>query len=175
MYAGVFHVYTHCVWANPNHFEDDTDRMVFLRELARVTVGTEWTCITYCLMRSHYHLIVQVEDGVIPVAMQSLNWRYAVHYNLRHAMRGTTLATRYGARRIHDESGLLACFKYVVLNPVDAGLCERPQDWAWSSYASTVDLADPQPFIDDRLILACFDAPSREHSIAQLRRYVEGA
>jgi len=171
--AGVFHVYTHSVWANPRHFRDDADRMAFLRELSRVTTALEWRCMAYCLMTSHYHLIVEVLDGVLPVAMQSVNWRYAVQYNTRHAMRGATQFARYGARRINESEGLIACFKYVVLNPVDAGLCDRPEDWQWSSYAATIGLVDAQDFVDDRPILACFDAPSREAAAARLRAFVE--
>jgi len=175
MYAGVFHIFTHSVWANPRHFRDDTDRMVFLRELARVTARFEWSCIAYCLLQSHYHLIVRVEDGVLPNAMQSLNWRYATSYNARHAMRGTTQMARYGSRRIQDDGDLLSCFRYVARNPVEAGLSKRPEAWRWSSYAATIGLAAPQPFVDDSLLLATFAAPSREHAAARLRDYVEQA
>jgi putative transposase len=170
--AGIFHVYTHCVWAAPKHFHDDVDRTAFLRELARVTVNAEWKCIAFCLMRSHYHLIVEVEDGVLPRAMQSLNWRYAMHFNTRHAMRGVTQFTRYGARRLEGGDSVAHCFRYVARNPVEAGLCRRPQEWLWSSYAGTVDLAKPHSFIDARAVLAYF-SEIIEVAIARLRAYVE--
>src|SRR3954471_23014850 len=64
--AGLFHVYTHCVWAAPALYRDDVDRLEFLRRLAQVTRITDWNCIAYCLMKTHYHLIVRVGDAVLP-------------------------------------------------------------------------------------------------------------
>src|SRR5438552_1969654 len=57
--AGIFHVFTHCVWAAPALFRDDLNRMVFLRELARATQIFEWTCVGFCLIRTHYHLMLE--------------------------------------------------------------------------------------------------------------------
>lgn len=75
--AGVFHVYAHCVWAAPALYRDDLDRLEFLRRLAEVTAKSEWRCIGFCLMRTHYHLVVEVADGALPLAMQTLNHGYA--------------------------------------------------------------------------------------------------
>ena len=172
--AGVFHVYTHCVWASPALFRDDLDRVDFLRRLAATTVRVEWRCIAYCLMGSHYHLIVAVQDGVLPVAMQRLNYAYAVGYNLRYDLRGHVQFARYGSRRITDDDDLLGCFKYVALNPVEAGLCRSPCDWQWSSYPGAVALAKPQPFVDPWPVLSCF-AGSRERAVASLREFVENS
>jgi REP element-mobilizing transposase RayT len=172
--AGVFHVYTHCVWASPALFRDELDRVGFLRHLAQTTVRVEWRCIAYCLMGTHYHLIVAVEDGVLPVAMQRLNYAYAVEYNLRHDLRGHVQFARYGSRRIEDEDDLLGCFQYVAMNPVEAGLCRNPCDWLWSSYPAAVGLVEPPSFVDPRPVLSCF-AGSRELAVASLRSFVEGA
>jgi REP element-mobilizing transposase RayT len=170
--AGFFHVYTHCVWAARAHFRDDVDRSTFLRELGRVTKDVEWTCIGFCLMPSHYHLIVRVEHGVLPRAMQSLNWRYAIEFNLRHAMRGHAQFARYGARRIKDEADLVGCYRYVMRNPVEAGLCLTPAEWPWSSYAGTIGLAPSSSFVDDALLLAAF-GDVYEHAVAGLRLVVD--
>jgi REP element-mobilizing transposase RayT len=170
--AGFFHVFTHCVWAARAHFRDDTDRSIFLRELARVTAKFEWTCIGFCLMPSHYHLIVRVENGVLPRAMQSLNWRYAIEFNLRHAMRGHAQFARYGARRISDEADLVGCYRYVMRNPVEAGLCATPGEWPWSSYGGAIGVAQASSFVDDALLLAAF-GDVYEHAVAGLRRAVD--
>jgi len=172
--AGVFHVYTHCVWASPALFCDDLDRVGFLRRLAQTTVRAQWRCIAYCLMGTHYHLIVAVDDGVLPVAMQRLNYAYARDYNQRHDLRGHVQFARYGSRRIEGDDDLLGCFRYVAMNPVEAGLCRSPCDWPWSSYPAAISLAKPQSFIDPRPVLSCF-AGSRELAIASLRNFVEGS
>jgi len=168
----VFHVYTHCVWAAPALFRDEIDRLDFLRRLAQVTAVCGWTCIAYCLMGTHYHLIVAVEDGVLPRAMQRLNYSYAVGFNKRHELKGRVQFRPYGSRRIADEPDLLSCFEYVANNPVEAGLCRSAIDWRWSSYRATVGLAPAQPFVDPTAVLRCLADPP-ELGIAALREYVE--
>src|SRR5581483_3363097 len=110
--AGFFHIYTHCVWAAKAHFRDDVDRLEFLRGLARVTAKFEWRCMGFCLMGTHYHLIVEVADGVLPPAMQSLNHAYACHFNRRHGLRGHAQARRYGSRRLIGVEDLIAAYAY---------------------------------------------------------------
>lgn len=157
--AGIFHVYTHCVWAVPHLYRDDVDRIEFLRQLARVTSKTGWTCIAYCLMTSHYHLIVGVGDGVLPTAMHSLNLSYARHHNRRHGLRGHVQFQRYGSRRIDDPGDLLEGFRYVVRNPVEAGLCSAPADWPWSSYGGTVGVGELSAFVDAAPLFAASARP----------------
>lgn len=170
--AGLFHVYTHCVWAAPAHFRDDLDRLGFLRHLARTTAQTGWTCLAFCLMTTHYHLIVDVADGVLPRAMHRLNLGYVRDYNRRHGMRGHAQAARYAAKRIRDESHLLTAYAYVVNNPVSSGDVEAAAEWAWSSFAATIGLTEPHSFVDDSLLTACFGGPA-EAARARLRAFVE--
>lgn len=168
---GFFHVYAHCVWATDRLFADDEDRLTFLRELARATARCGWTCIGYCLMGSHYHLVVGVDRGILPKAMHALNFRYAMHFNERHAMKGHVHGRRYGARRLEGETGLLQGYKYVVKNPSNADLCGAPEEWRWSSYAAALGLRKQDSFVDSSRVLRCFADPV-EAARAALRRYV---
>ena len=170
--AGLFHVYTHSVWAAPAYFRDNDDRLVFVRRLARATQRFEWTCVAYCLLGTHYHLILEVGDGVLPRGMQWLNFGYAMYFNGRHRSRGHVQMSRYGSRRIEDDSDLLGVFRYMAWNPPKAELCRRPQDWIWSTYAGTVGLAAIASFVDPSLVLATYDLP-RELAMASLRKDVE--
>ena len=157
--AGLFHVYTHCVWAVPCLYRDEHDRVEFLRHLARVTDQRGWTCVAYCLMTSHYHLIVSVADGVLPRAMHALNLAYALHHNRRYGLRGHVQFRRYGSTRIGDAGDLLERFRYVARNPVRAGLCSSPVDWKWSSYAGTIGIGELSSFVDPTLLLAASARP----------------
>ncbi|SRR5581483_5716189 len=171
---GMFHIFTHCVWGVPELFRDDVDRLEFLRHLARVSSRAGWTCMSYCLMRSHYHLILDVEDGVLPPAMHGLNLGYARAFNARYSLRGHVQFDRYGSRRIQDEEDLLGRYAYVANNPVRAGLCESAEDWPWSSHAGTVGLAPAQPFVDAARVLRCFEWPA-DDPCAALREHVRDA
>jgi putative transposase len=170
--AGLFHVFTHCVWAAPAHYRDDIDRLDFLRKLAHVTAKAQWKCVAFCLMTTHYHLIVDVADGVLPIAMHALNLSYVRNFNRRHGLRGHAQFRRYGSRRISDDADLFKTFRYVARNPVEAGLCATPAEWPWSSYAGTIGLVEQHSFVDPALILSCFRWPDVD-PVPALRTYVE--
>lgn len=170
--AGIFHVWTHCVWAVPQLYRDDVDRLEFLRHLARQSDRPGWTCLQYVLMTSHFHLMVEVADGVLPRAMHAINLPYALHHNRRYGLRGHVQDWRYGSRRIDDDTDLISTFKYIANNPVEAGLCGSPGEWPWSSYAATIGLAELPSFVDPARILACYDWPSVDPRAA-LRGAVE--
>jgi REP-associated tyrosine transposase len=168
----MFHVYVHSVWAADALFWDDEDRLTFIRELALATARTGWRCLAFCLMGTHYHLILDVDAGALPKGMHSLNFRYASWFNQRHDMKGHVQGRRYGARRIRSDGDLLDVFKYVARNPVEAMLCRAPQEWPWSTYAATVGLAKLHSFVDPGPIVRCF-AGAAELARAALRRFVE--
>jgi putative transposase len=157
----------------PAYFQDDLDRFAFLQILTHVTRTSGWKCIAFCLMRSHYHLIVEVDDGVLPAAMKRLNHSYSWGHNRRYTLKGHAQHRRYGARRIVDNPDLIDAFSYVSWNPPKAGACEKPEDWPWSSYAASVGLAEPRSFVDDAPLLACF--PRTANPRAALRRHVEAS
>lgn len=123
-------------------------------------------------MGTHYHLLLSVDEGVMPRGMHSLNFRYAMGFNSRHRMKGHVLGTRYNAFRVEDELNLLSRFKYVARNPVEAGFRDSPADWPWSSYAATIGLVARQSFVSDDLILGCLGG-FRDIAAGRLRRYVE--
>jgi hypothetical protein len=170
--AGVFHVFTHSVWAAPALYRDDEDRLIFLRELARVTERFGCRCLAYCLMRTHYHALLDVDTGALPAAMHSLNFRYASAFNKRHRTKGHVHGSRYNALRVTGEASLLSRSRYLAWNPPEAGLCKSPEEWQWSSYPATIGLVEASSFVTDDLILGCFDAP-HEIARARLRRYVD--
>ncbi len=165
-------MFTHCVWAAPVLFRDDVDRLTFLRHLARTTSAIGWTCIGFCLMDTHHHLVVEVGDGVLPKGMHALNLGYARDFNRRHALRGHVQSHRYGSTRIHSDSQLLTAFAYVANNPAKAGMAASACNWPWSSYAATVGLTAPHSFVDASRVIGCFDG-ARELAIARLRAFVE--
>jgi REP element-mobilizing transposase RayT len=152
----MFHIWTHCVWAAEAYYRDDLDRLEFLRRLARVTAEMKWRCMGFCLMRTHYHLVVEVADGVLPTAMHALNHGYACTFNRRHGSRGHVQSSRYGSRRIGGREDLLVAYAYAMNNPVEAGLSSRASSWRWSSLGGTLGLREKSSFVDDGPVLGCF-------------------
>jgi putative transposase len=129
--VGAYHIASR----GSNHrdiYLDDIDRKSFMTILGRVVATHEWKCHAFCLMTTHYHLIVETERSKLSRGMQVLNGRYAQLFNQRHDRDGHLFRARYAVYAIEDEVGLEASCLYVLENPVRAGLCEKPSDWRWS-------------------------------------------
>ena len=125
-------------------FADDADRRHFISLFAHVVARFDWRCHAYCLMTNHYHLLVETPQPNISRGMHVLNWRYAGGFNARHALAGHLFERRFHSAVVRSELHLYELARYIVLNPVRAGICVRPLDWQWSSYAAMVG-AVPAP------------------------------
>ena len=154
-------------------FTDAHDWRTFKHILAISIPKVGWRCHAYCLMGTHYHLLIETPEANIALGMQRINWLYSRTFNQRHGLRGHCFETRYWSELIQSERHFLNTLKYVVMNPVDAGLCESPVEWDWSSYRATVGLAELPTFLDTTTALGCFD-DRPEDARRLLRWWVEG-
>jgi REP element-mobilizing transposase RayT len=150
------------------YFVDDVDRLTWIRLLIRVGHRHDWRVVGFCQMTTHVHVLLDVANDSLPLGMEYLNREYSKDFNARHERLGHLVRKRYGSRRIERPSDFLGAYAYVVLNPVDAGICTRPEDWRWSSYATTVGLTRDFPFVDATVVLA--EVNSR---VDQLRKLVD--
>lgn len=114
-------------------FREDLDRYAFLTILRRVTERVEWTVVAWCLMDTHYHLlVVTAADPQVARALQTLNSVYAREFNRWYERRGHLFGARYRDTPIRDDFHLEAARGYVLRNPVKAGIVRRVEDWRWS-------------------------------------------
>lgn len=89
----------------------------------------------FVLMSNHYHLLVTPEDGAeVPHFMQCLGRKYAGYFNTTNGRTGTVWDGKYFASVIESDYYLLACYRYIELNPVRAGLAATPGGYDWSSF-----------------------------------------
>ena len=139
---------------NERYYVDNDDRIVWLRLLTKVLDQFNWICIAFSQLSTHVHLIIWVPDTSLPQGMKQLNMAYSRDFNARHDRVGQFVRRRYGSRRIVDGRDLIGTYTYVVLNPVLAGLCPRPEDWRWSSYGTTLRISEDFPFVDAALAVA---------------------
>lgn len=166
--AGIYHVAVSAP-SGSKLFAGAEDWLRFTAELARTTLFEHWTCICFCLLTTHYHLVVDVDEGRLPPTMKKLNWHYARSVNARREGRGHVVGGRYLSVPVSDTDQLLTVFRYVARNPVEAGLCAQPQDWPWSSYAGSVGLERGFTFVDSSVVVDELDG-----RVEQLRDFVEG-
>jgi putative transposase len=116
-------------------FLDDRDHHIFLDVVAQTLSRFRWRCLTYCLMPNHYHLVVETPKADLSQGMRQLNGLYAQTFNRRHDRCGHLFQGRYGGGLLQSEQHLLESIRYVALNPVRAGLVQRPENWPWSAHA----------------------------------------
>jgi putative transposase len=146
----------------------------FLALLARVVDRFHWHCRAYCLMGSHYHLMVETPEPNLAAGMHRLNGMYGQAFNRRHRRSGHLFADRYYSVLVSKESHALELVRYIARNPVRAGLCVAADTWTWSSYPATVGVSEQPTFLESDQVLRWF---SRKPTVGveRLRRFVEGA
>jgi putative transposase len=133
-------------------YVDDADRTDFCSRLSRTIVKFGWKCHAFVLMTTHYHLLVEVDQDALQPGMHMLNSQYAQAFNRRWARNGHLRGSPYGAKPIHGETQFLRCVRYIALNPVEAGLCAEPAEWAWGSYRGAAGYDAGYPFVTNELV-----------------------
>ena len=123
---------------------NDSDRQRWLNLLGEVCARHNWLCHAYCLMDNHFHIVIETVDGNLSAGMRQLNGVYTQWHNRAHGRVGHVFQGRFKAIIVQRQAYLLELARYVVLNPVRAGICKLPEQWVWSSYLATAGLA-PRP------------------------------
>jgi REP element-mobilizing transposase RayT len=139
----IYHVMSRGVRQQPIYV-DDQDRKAFLSLLAEAVTRYSWRLSTYCLMTTHYHLVLQTPNANLSAGMQWLKGRHAQWFNWRHGHEGHVFHRRFHSVLVDSEWQFLTLIRYVLLNPVRAGICRHAADWKWSSYRA-VATDDPAP------------------------------
>ncbi|MEA3029416.1 MAG: REP-associated tyrosine transposase [Sphingomonadales bacterium] len=123
-------------------FFSDADYALYLKLLKYWCDKAETRIWAWCLMPNHVHLILvpSHEDG-LRAALGETHRRYTRHVNLREDWRGHLWQSRFASFAM-DEAWLIACARYIELNPVRARLAERPEQWRWSSARAHLALAE---------------------------------
>src|SRR3954466_1537135 len=103
---------------------DDVDRRQFLVILAAVVERYDLRCHAYCEMSNHYHLALTTREANLSRAMQQLNGDYAQWWNWRHERVGHVFQGRFNAQVVQDGRYLANVCRYIVLNPVRAGIVD---------------------------------------------------
>ena len=127
-----------------NIFRSDADRRLFLELLGRVSRRYGWIIHTYVLMSNHYHLVFETPRATLSRGMQWLNGVYSQRFNKRHNRVGHLFQGRFQSFLIEADQYLNEVLRYVVLNPVRAGMVARPEDYRWSSYRAIAGY-EPSP------------------------------
>lgn len=152
-----YHVYARGIDRMPM-FVDDDDRHCFRHLLTEVCDRFCIVCHAECQMTTHYHAVITTLEPNLSRAMQKLNGDYAIWFNRRHLRGGHFFERRFGAQIVQHGRYFLTACRYVVRNPVRAGMVATAEEWPWSSYRATVGLSPIPPYLMIQTLLGEFDS-----------------
>jgi putative transposase len=156
-------------------FAKDADYRYYLATLAEWKTRLRCAVYAYCLMTNHVHLVVapDADPSVLAQLMKRLAGRQTRYVNRLESRSGTLWEGRYKSSPIDTDAYLLACCRYVELNPVRAGLVGDPADYPWSSYRGKIGLSTA--LLPDQDL--CYEAlgVTAEERIMRYVRWVKSA
>lgn len=134
----------------------DVDRNLFLGILSSTVKRYNLLLYAYCLMENHYHLLIETPEANLSSSMRYLNQIYTQRFNKTHKRVGHLFQGRYKSILVQREKHLLALCRYIVQNPVRAGIVQHPEEYQWSSCRQTASLEPPAEYLSVDWILSQF-------------------
>ena len=151
-------------------FPDDEHRTAFLGIMTTALRRFNMICHAYCLMDNHYHLLIETPEGNLSQGMRQVNGVYTQYFNRKGNKSGHLFHGRYKAILIEKDAHLLEVVRYVLLNPVRAGMVSEVGDYAWSSYRGMCGLEQPHPCLSTAWVNDMFGTGRR--GTAGLQQFV---
>ena len=128
-------------------FFHEDDCLTYLTLLREAALRHGCAVHAYVLMTNHVHLLVTpAEQGAVSRMMQMLGRNYVTHVNARYRRTGTLWEGRYKSCLVDSEDYVLACYRYIELNPVRAGMVVKPSEYRWSSHRCNAS-GEPDPLV----------------------------
>lgn len=114
-----------------------------LEVVARVKKTSDFKLYAYCLMTNHFHVLVGVAGDPLSHFMHRIQTTWAKRFNIARKRRGHVFQDRFKSKPCGDDTDYCRwLLRYIHVNPVNAGMVPRPEDWEWSSYRQFLGYAE---------------------------------
>lgn len=153
-------------------FPDACHREQFLRLLRSEMLRSDWTCLGYALMSTHYHVILRLEKPALSSGFQRLNSQYARWFNTTHSRTGALWQRRFFDVLVESDFQLLELQRYLAHNATRASIAAAPEDWPYCHYGALIGVHPPDDLVAEDEILALFSHDERR-ARARVREFVE--
>lgn len=114
-------------------FLDDEDNRMFLMTLEKCREISVFHLYAYVLMGNHVHILLQTVEEPLEQVMKRVGTRYALWYNNKYCRTGHLFQDRYRSEPVQDQDYFLTVLRYILYNPVKAGICRLAEDYPFSS------------------------------------------
>jgi len=128
----------------------------------------------YCLMPTHYHLLVQTPDANLSRCMRHINGVYTQRHNARNGLDGSLFKGRYKSILVDADSYLLELVRYIHRNPLRAGIVDKLNDYSWSSHQGYISKEKKWEWLHKNYLLDIFSKDKRSQVIAYKRFIFSG-
>jgi REP element-mobilizing transposase RayT len=153
-------------------FRDDGDRKKFCEILADYHSRFNVYIHSFVLMTNHYHLILETPQGNLLKVMHGINGKYTGYFNRKYGRNGHLFQGRYKGILVDRDAYLLQLSRYVHLNPVKAGIIDKPERYVWSSYPGFIGHGEKYEWVEYPWILGQF-GPDEHKSMQEYKRFVD--
>ena len=165
--TGIYHAMLRGI-NRQNIFEDDEDRTKFLETVNECRKISGYKLFGYCLMGNHIHMLIKEEKEPIELIFKRIGARYVYWYNWKYQRSGHLFQDRFRSEVVEDDGYFLTVLRYILQNPVKAGLTTNVSEYKWSSYN---DYIQGDGITDIEFVLDIF-ALSKEKSIERFTEYI---
>lgn len=153
-------------------YKSNKDREHFLEYLESATERYKAVIHVYCLMDNHYHILLQTPEGNLSQIMHHINGAYTNYFNTKRKRTGHLFQGRYKAFLVSIDEYAKELSRYIHLNPVRAGMVEKPGEYRWSSYKDYISLNNPPNWLHTDFVLNLIDKNVKV-ARAGYKRFVE--
>ncbi|MGI8974910.1 MAG: transposase [Gaiella sp.] len=122
-------------------FPTDHSRIAFLELVGSAAAKLQWAVAAYCVLTTHYHLLVLTPLPNLAEGMRLIQGRYAFRLNSARGSRGPVWEGRYHSRSLQSSTHVVRAAVYIDLNAFAAGVVDDPSAWPWCSYEANTGIA----------------------------------
>ena len=162
--SGIYHIMLRGIDRRQLFF-DDEDYQFFLSILQRYKAMCGFELYAYCLMGNHIHLLLKEGAEFTEMIFRRLGPAFAYWYNAKYERTGHIFQDRYKSEPVNNEQYLLTVFRYILRNPVAAGICRSPEEYLFSSAGEYI--CGKKGITDTGEILQLFNSCSLKDFIMQ--------
>ncbi|UFS72267.1 transposase [Geomonas sp. RF6] len=173
-YPGAFYHVTSRGNERKEVFKTQKDREKFLEYLGSATERDGAIIHVWCQMSNHYHLLLETPRGNLSEIMHHVNGAYTTYFNVKRKRSGHLFQGRYKAILVEASQYATEISRYIHLNPVRAGIVERPEEYQWSSYRGYIGEGPVPRWLRTEFIEEFFGTKTKEAQV-KYRGFVEEA
>ena len=145
-----------------NIFTDKEDYYAFIELLKDCVDMWNVRVVAYCLMGTHYHILLQTPDANLSRCMRHINGVYTQFFNRSHGLDGQLFRGRYKSILVDSDSYLLELLRYIHRNPIEAGMVDRLESFQWSSHKGYLSKSDKWNWLHKNYVLKMFSGHKNE-------------